>query len=304
MAKQIRSWLHEVTDEVTDVFGRELNIDSTGISARNVEGWQPRAASWTAIVAVFVIGWAQGTCIALRIALGYEQAPAIRTTSSISDLVLSILQDGAIAAVAAVLIWAFRQYSGARPVRASSRANLKTFFLAIDAMALGWLAQGIVAQALTGMFGIPSYKPGPEQTTDLLTHILTIAEAAMAGPSEELALMALVVVALHATGYNRWVIVVVAILVRIPFHLYYGWSAIALFVWVVLTILLYWRTGAIVGIVLAHTVWDVLFYLPYFISFVIKVVLVGIGFVVVCHRTGQPESKYKVRQCQRRDGNH
>lgn len=302
MAKQIRSWLHEVTDEVTDVFGRELNIDSTGISARNVEGWQPRAASWTAIVAVFVIGWARGTCIALRIALGYE--PAIRTTLSISDLVLSILQYGAIAAVAAVLILAFRQYSGARPVRASSRANLKTFFLAIDAMFLGWLAQGIVAQALTGMFGIPSYKPGPEQTTDLLTHILTIAEAAMAGPSEELALMALVVVALHATGYNRWVIVVVAILVRIPFHLYYGWSAIALFVWVVLTILLYWRTGAIVGIVLAHTVWDVLFYLPYSISFVIKVVLVGIGFVVVCHRMGQLESEYKVRQCQRRDGNH
>jgi hypothetical protein len=302
MAKQIRSWLHEVTDEVTDVFGRELNIDSTGISARNVEGWQPRAASWTAIVAVFVIGWARGTCIALRVALGYE--PAIRTTLSISDLVLSILQDGAIAAVAAVLILAFRQYSGARPVRASSRANLKTFFLAIDAMSLGWLAQGIVAQALTGMFGIPSYKPGPEQTTDLLTHILTIAEAAMAGPSEELALMALVVVALHATGYNRWVIVVVAILVRIPFHLYYGWSAIALFVWVVLTILLYWRTGAIVGIVLAHTVWDVLLYLPYSISFVIKVVLVGIGFVVVCHRMGQLESEYKVRQCQRRDGNH
>ena len=87
--------------------------------------------------------------------------------------------------------------------------------------------------------------------------LLYAASGGMAGPTEELVLLALVVTALRRAGYSWRVVCIVAVVVRVPFHLYYGWGAIFLAVWAVLMVALYRRVGTAVPIAAAHAMWDI-----------------------------------------------
>jgi hypothetical protein len=84
---------------------------------------------------------------------------------------------------------------------------------------------------------------------------------AAAGFEEELPLVLVLVWALRSARYSWLVVCVVAAVLRVSFHLYYGWEAVGMFVWPVLIVLLYARTGAIWGIIAAHA-WSNLFLTP------------------------------------------
>ena len=79
----------------------------------------------------------------------------------------------------------------------------------------------------------------------------------LAGPTEELVLLALPVVGLRHAGMPWWAVTCVAVALRVPFHLYYGWAAFAIGVWPVLAVLLFRRVGMITPMIVAHGMYDV-----------------------------------------------
>ncbi|WP_169276431.1 type II CAAX prenyl endopeptidase Rce1 family protein [Bifidobacterium moraviense] len=78
-----------------------------------------------------------------------------------------------------------------------------------------------------------------------------------AGPTEELVLLGLPVLGLRHAGVPWWAVTCVAVALRVPFHLYYGWAAFAIAVWPVLAVLLFRRTGMITPLIVAHGMYDV-----------------------------------------------
>ncbi|KAA8817208.1 CPBP family intramembrane metalloprotease [Bifidobacterium callitrichos] len=79
----------------------------------------------------------------------------------------------------------------------------------------------------------------------------------LAGPTEELVLLGIVVIGLRYAGAPWWLVTCVAVGLRVPFHLYYGWAAFAIAVWPVLAVLLYRRMGMITPLIVAHGMYDV-----------------------------------------------
>lgn len=74
----------------------------------------------------------------------------------------------------------------------------------------------------------------------------------LGGLTVELVMLALVFVLLRKINLGWTWITLVAIALRIPFHLYYGWASLALSLWVIGIILPYRRTNRILPIILAN----------------------------------------------------
>ncbi|MGP4991733.1 CPBP family intramembrane glutamic endopeptidase [Glutamicibacter ardleyensis] len=159
-------------------------------------------------------------------------------------------------AVVACAVLAFLIFRGKRPPRPRMSVSIKTYFFATLATTVGFLA-GVPFGWLSDAMGLESLGQYPEQVIDgAWPLVLETLRGAMAGPMEEIVLMALVVVALRRAGQNWWIIILVASIVRVPFHLYYGWEAIGLAVWATLIVLLYKRTNSLIPIIAEHAIWN------------------------------------------------
>ncbi|MGO3233200.1 MAG: CPBP family glutamic-type intramembrane protease [Microbacterium sp.] len=253
----------------------EVSIDRTGITAPRPTT-RARIAAWAAILGVFLLGWGRATYNALEILLGWSTVPTHRPVGTTNGAVLALIQEIAIVLIAAALIWAFRQYAHARPAAASWRTSIKTFPVSYIAVLLGFGTASFVSW----LFQLTEHTFGVEDLSDPLLAVLTIINAGMAGPAEELALLALVVVALRAAGHGWTIVFLAAAAVRVPFHLYYGWGAFGLAVWACLIVLLYKRTGAIAAIILGHATFNLVNYIPV-IGGAPKLVIVLIGLWVI-----------------------
>ncbi|OYC98394.1 CPBP family glutamic-type intramembrane protease [Microbacterium sp. Yaish 1] len=144
------------------------------------------------------------------------------------------------------------------------------------AMGSGFIARGAISEN----FGLTmNGYPQPDYDT-FSSRLLGLADPMMAGPTEELVLMALVVTALRTAGYSRWAVCVTAVAVRVPFHLHYGWVALGLTVRALLIIVLHCRTNALFAIVLAHAAFNGLNYLDD-LGVAIKWLLIFSGLAIV-----------------------
>lgn len=210
-----------------------------------------------ATISVFaVLGWGASTVAAFDILLNhhgdYTATPIGDAT--IDSQLLSIAADVILAWLAYLALCAFR---GRTKTRLKVSTTGKTFAVAILATGAGFAAvQMLTTITILLNLDLPRMNfPHPEvETTAAL--VLNMIDSAMAGPTEEIALMGLVVVSLRKAGQEWPAIIVVAVLVRLPFHMYYGWEAVGLAAWAVLVVLLYRRTNCLLGIVLEHAAWN------------------------------------------------
>ena len=124
---------------------------------------------------------------------------------------------------------------------------------------LGFLVSVVIYTAVTNyQTGAPSQGDSPY----LIPTGLVVALAA--GFGEEMLVTGLVVNALEAAGFGGkrvWVIYVVAICLRIPYHLYYGWASLGVIIFTVVNIWVYRRWRLLWPIVLAHVTYDFVEYL-------------------------------------------
>lgn len=231
-----------------------------------------QSVAWAVVVSLFVIGWGPSTITAVSIALGNEYIPKPLPNGR---LVLDILLELGVAAAAAAVIVSMRYATGNKLASTPWRTQLKAFPIAMAASATGFGLHMLISSAL----GLTT-RDYPSADYDTPTgYALNTVLSMMAGPSEELALMALVVTALRTTGYSWTVVCITAIAARVPFHIYYGWGALGLSLWAVLIVALYRRTNALLAIIAAHAAFNGLTFagLP---GGIIKVLLVATGGIL------------------------
>ncbi|MGH9127274.1 MAG: CPBP family glutamic-type intramembrane protease [Acidimicrobiales bacterium] len=84
---------------------------------------------------------------------------------------------------------------------------------------------------------------------------------AQAGFIEEIVVLAFLVVTLEQARRPRPEIIAVALLLRVSYHIYYGWGALGIFVWAAIFLWLFFRFRTIIPLIIVHSTWDVTVFL-------------------------------------------
>ncbi|MBF4587942.1 CPBP family intramembrane glutamic endopeptidase [Curtobacterium sp. VKM Ac-2887] len=237
-----------------------------------------RVAVWIAIVGLFLLGWGAGTGAAIATLFGWVPNPPPLTNDPVS-LQTQVTHIASQLLVASFAGWAmFAWKRPRRPIPFSH--GLATVPVYILTMALGFILVGVVSTVLQ----LPQHDYPWAPVSAGPAFALATIDSALPGPAEELALLGLVVVGLRRAGYSWGIVYLVAIAVRVPFHLYYGWGAIAIAVWPAIAVYLYRRSGAIWGLVVGHALWDLTSFLTVHTQWPaveLRMEAAGIGAVVL-----------------------
>ena len=95
--------------------------------------------------------------------------------------------------------------------------------------------------------------------------IVGIATAVAAGVVEEIVVLGFLVRRLEQRGLRPAAVVAVAVLVRISYHMYYGWGVLPILAWAFASVLMYRRYRRLAPFIVVHVFWDAgLFLLPFF----------------------------------------
>jgi len=95
--------------------------------------------------------------------------------------------------------------------------------------------------------------------------VLGIVTAVSAGVVEEIVVLGFLVRRLEQRGLRPAAVVIVAVLVRISYHLYYGWGVLPILAWALASVLMYRRFRRIGPFIVVHVLWDVgLILVPFF----------------------------------------
>lgn len=253
-----------------------LSDDRTGIRIVREPSWQLTALAWFAVVGVFWWGWGSGTVRALNVAITGVPPEVHYSDATVMKQAIDISTQLALITVTLVLVTLFRRLSGSQAPRFSMPLTLVTIPIAMTCSSLGFIISRVVTVGLQledREYPVPTIDGAPAATLDMI-------DTLMAGPTEELALTLLVVVALRTVGTPWWLVVVAAVVVRVPFHLYYGWGYVGLVIWPVLIVLLYRLTGQIVGIVVAHSLFNATSFLPADATDAVRDLLLNLGILV------------------------
>ena len=225
---------------------RDLLTDRLGITAlpKGPSRTRQRVVAWALIVFVYLLGWRTSTQAAFTMLLNdghYLRGPYT------AGVFLTNLVPDALVVVAAVLgiIW-FLPRTSARPAAWKTSLRTVPIYHALPLVVM------LSAAGVSTIVSLETYDyPPREYPTDALVMMRAI-DSAMAGPCEELALLALPVIALRRLGYSWTVVCIVASCLRVPFHMYYGWGSILFALWAIGAVFLYRRTCAIGAIVFSH----------------------------------------------------
>ena len=131
--------------------------------------------------------------------------------------------------------------------------------------------------------------------------------ALAAGFGEEMLVTGLTVNSLEAAGIGGkrvWLIYLVAICLRIPFHLYYGWASLGVIIFTVVNIWVYRRWRLLWPIVLAHATYDFIEYLGSVAPAALAgLLLLGLGLatlvmviVIICIEVSDASARRRYRQ--------
>jgi len=95
--------------------------------------------------------------------------------------------------------------------------------------------------------------------------VIGVATALVAGVVEEIVVLGFLVRRLEQVGLKPVAVVVVAALVRISYHVYYGWGVLPIAAWAVASVLMYRRYRRLAPFIAVHGLWDVgLILVPFF----------------------------------------
>ena len=177
----------------------------------------------------------------------------------------------------------------------------RSYFISMAGV-LGFLISVVVYTAVAHYHtGAPSEGDSPY----LVPVGLVVALAA--GFGEEMLVTGLTVNSLEAAGIGGkrvWLIYLVAICLRIPFHLYYGWASLGVIIFTVVNIWVYRRWRLLWPIVLAHATYDFIEYLGSVAPAALAgLLLLGLGLatlvmviVIICIEASDASTRRRFRQ--------
>jgi hypothetical protein len=212
--------------------------------------------------------------LAAVLVLNGAEAPPQASPDRLPSTIASLVVDVFVVILALVVM---RVSRGRKLPREQLRPTLRTVPLTALAMLAGFIGVSVLSTALSlEKLGYPF----PDMDMGLSTILWTLS-LLLAGPTEEFVLVGVVATVLRRTGYSWWTVAAVAVLLRIPFHLYYGWGALGMAVWALLVVALYRRTGSLLGLAIGHALYNLLILAgPFAGPGRIALALVGFGFVI------------------------
>ncbi len=156
----------------------------------------------------------------------------------------------------------------------------RSFFLSMAGV-LAFLITVVIYINVTG-----DSTGAPDQGNSLWMVPVGIVVALAAGFGEEVLITGMVVTTLEQAGFARraWVIYLVAVCLRIPFHLYYGWASLGVICFTVVNVWVYRRWRLLWPIVLAHATYDAVEFAGSLVPNLAGLALLGLGlatFVMV-----------------------
>jgi uncharacterized membrane protein (UPF0136 family) len=107
-----------------------------------------------------------------------------------------------------------------------------------------------------------------------LTTVQVVA-GVVAGILEEIVVLGFLVRRLEQLGLRASWVVMIVVLVRVSYHLYYGWNAVPIALWALATVLVYLRIRRLLPIILCHIAWDVAIPLRFFYGTAYHVLLIA-----------------------------
>lgn len=124
------------------------------------------------------------------------------------------------------------------------------------------LAWAILAQLVGGVINailqtghLPTSKPSAPEL------LFAVTDSVQAGVVEELVVLAFLIVTLRQARRPMWEIVVVALVLRGSYHIYYGPGVVGIVVWAALFVWIYLRTQSLLPLIVAHASWDAIGFL-------------------------------------------
>jgi membrane protease YdiL (CAAX protease family) len=85
---------------------------------------------------------------------------------------------------------------------------------------------------------------------------VALLKSLQAGVVEEIVVLGYLVRRLEQRGWTATAVVVVAVLVRVSYHLYYGPGVLPILLWAIATVLMYRRIRRLMPFIVCHFVWD------------------------------------------------
>ncbi|RSX58363.1 CPBP family intramembrane glutamic endopeptidase [Bifidobacterium samirii] len=237
----------------------ELRIDRTGLKQAD-RPLRAAAVIVPLIILLFAAGLGHAVVASIEQLLSYTPDDTLQyTTVDINTqteyLVGYLLRyniPGLLGCVAMMLLR--RHPKPACPLRIPAwTTEVKTFFVAFAAMMAGTTMMTWAATVLHVQMVNQATVPIGDTAT-----MLVLLGSATAGLMEEPIALGVVAVGLRRCRVPWPAVAAIAALMRVSYHLYYGWAALAIAIWPVLFVMIYRRTGAIMPLIVAHGVYDVI----------------------------------------------
>jgi hypothetical protein len=248
-----------------------MHADSAGLPT-GANGGRPRPADralgWPVaaglVGVVWAVGWADGTVNAVEILAGtFHPTPVTSLAAAVSAAVTAAAGGLAVVVLAVLTARAVGVSTVDRGLRRppEQRRSLSSRARSHAASGLSQLVAAAVFAVGYGLLNavdrvVPTrgypYPAGRWAALPELVH------AILAGPTEELALVALPTVLFRRAGLPWPAVGLIAVGLRLPFHLYYGWGTLGVACWATVVWAWYATTGRLWGPVLVHSAIDVL----------------------------------------------
>lgn len=243
--------------------------DGTGL--RRPNGFtvnEPLAGRWaiaavTFAVFLYLIRWGQSTVRSV----GFLLNPAPRSTTTGLESIQQLVENISLIALALVALHVLAAATNTprwRAGLASRREGLALRaleFLVVFLVAGGIIWCGFRAAALLEMvdpWALPEIDTSPVPSS-IPTAVLEVVNSGLGGAVEELVVLAVLVVALRSARAPWWTVYVVAVALRVVFHIHYGVGyALGLGIWALGVAVLFRMTGRLWPIFAAHFVHNVI----------------------------------------------
>jgi Type II CAAX prenyl endopeptidase Rce1-like len=117
-----------------------------------------------------------------------------------------------------------------------------------------WIPQAVGSALVSGL-GLPRYEVvGPALPAAFV--VVAILKSLQAAVVEEIVVLGYLVRRLEQRGWSATTVVVIAVLVRVSYHLYYGPGVLPIVLWALATVLVYRWLRRLLPFIVCHFVWD------------------------------------------------
>jgi membrane protease YdiL (CAAX protease family) len=220
---------------------------------RRLLGWETLL-----VLALFPLP-ATVTAIALlasHISSGFEFVGSLQVPSqpALSVVIALVLQASELAAAGMVLYLLIRSREGVAGIGlGGGRLRMDLALILPVWIFVQVIPQG-VGSGIVRAWSLPVFHPMGGGSSQYL--VVLLFSSVVAGVLEEIVVLGYLVRRLEQRGWSTTWVVVVAVMVRVSYHLYYGPGVIPIVLWATATVLFYLKVRRLLPFIICHVAWD------------------------------------------------